>query len=156
MALLEAAVVFWIIESLKFKWMLLVFPLPAVLLWSQLAAMWRHGPSIEKSFTTSCGWLLRLDTSNIATSWGGNPNGSSLPLFTVSYRIICSQALAGPENIKEWFLHETLWRSNKQIKHSEDFFFFLVALAMLLIMKVSSVAWFKWPLWPCLYNYQFK
>lgn len=93
---------------------LLVFPLPAVLLWSQLPAMWRHGPSIEKSFTTSCGWLPRLDTSNTATSWGGNPNCSSLPLFTVvSYHIMCCQALAGTENIKECFLHETLWRSNK-------------------------------------------
>lgn len=110
---------------------LLVFPLPAVLLWSQRLAMWRHGPSIEKSFTTSCGWLQRLDTSNTATSWGGNC--SSLPLFTVVfYHIMCSRVFAGPENIKEQVLHETLWRSNKH------FFSSFVALAMLLINKVSS------------------
>lgn len=132
---------------------LLVFPLPAVLLWSQLTAMWRHGPSIEKSFTTSCGWLPRLDTSNTATSWGGNLNCSSLPLFTVvSYHIMCRQALAGPENIKECFFFA--WNF-VEIKQSNDLFF-LVALAMLLIMKVSLMAfmvWLKWPLWPCLCNY---
>lgn len=39
---------------------------------------------------------------------------------------MCSQALAGPEHIKECFLHETLWRSNKAsiffggISHATD------------------------------------
>lgn len=116
---------------------LLVFPLPAVLLWSQLPAMWKHGPSIEKSFTTSCGWLPRLDTSNTATSWGGNPNCSSLPLFTVvSYHVMCSQALAGPENIKACFF---AWNI-VEIKQSLIFFWCISH-------AINNEGQFWWPSW---------